>query len=81
GTNGLVGYLKRCADDYPANFMPLLGRVLPLQMNIKSDHRVAVTYGTIEEARNALRERGIDPLVVEQAMQPKFLQHRKRTVD
>jgi hypothetical protein len=73
--------LKRCADDYPANFMPLLGRVLPLQMNIKSDHRVAVTYGTIEEARNALRERGIDPLVVEQAMQPKFLQHRKRTVD
>jgi hypothetical protein len=61
----------------PSSFANLLGRQMPTEMNVKSDHRVVVAYGTIEEARNALRERGIDPLVIEQAMQPKFLQHHK----
>jgi hypothetical protein len=55
---------------------------MPTEMNIKSEHRVAVVcYPTIEEARNALRERGIDPLVIEAAMQPKFLEHKANGQD
>lgn len=81
GEEGRLGYLKWAAVYQPAQFLALLGRVLPLQMNIKSEHRVAVAYGTIEEARDALRERGIDPLVIEQAMQPKFLQHKPEQDD
>jgi hypothetical protein len=76
GKGGRKGYLMWLGMNSPSSFANLMGRQMPTEMNIKSEHKVAVAYGTIEEARNALREVGIDPLVVEQAMQPKFLQHK-----
>ena len=33
GTGGLQGYLKYLAEDYPKQFVGLLGRVIPLQIN------------------------------------------------
>ena len=65
----------------PSSFANLMGHQMPTELNIKSEHKVAVAYGTIEEARDALREIGIDPLVVEHAMQPKFLQHKPSEQD
>jgi len=35
--------------------------VLPLQLNIKSDRTLKVTYKTVEETRAAMKERGIEP--------------------
>ena len=32
GEEGLVGYLQTQADKNPASFLPLLGKVLPLQL-------------------------------------------------
>ena len=33
GKDGLIGYLKTQATDNPQSFLPLLGKVLPLQVN------------------------------------------------
>ncbi len=56
----------------------MLGRVLPSTLNVKTDTKVTVEYGTMEEKRAALLERGIDPDALEQAMRPKFLlEHHK----
>jgi hypothetical protein len=77
GKDGREGYLMWLGMNVPTSFANLMGRQMPTEMNVKSEHRVEVVhYPTLEEARNALRERGIDPLIVEQAMQPKFLQHK-----
>jgi len=42
-------------------------------MNLKTDTKVTVEYGTLEEKRQALIDRGFDPDALERAMQPKFL--------
>jgi len=62
---------------HPTTFGGLLGRVMPLHVNAKTDTQVKVSYPTLEEARQALRERGFDPEVIEAARRPKFLEHRK----
>lgn len=69
GTDGLVGYLKNLADNHKDQFMPLLGRALLLQPNLKSEKPV-VRYMTVEEARARLIARRIDPDVLEKAMMP-----------
>jgi hypothetical protein len=69
GGDGLVGYLKNLADNHKDQFMPLLGRVLLLQPNLKSEKPVE-RYKTLEEARAALIARRIDPDVLEKAMMP-----------
>jgi hypothetical protein len=38
GDTGLVGYLKKQADDCPQSFLPLLGKVLPLQIGGDPDN-------------------------------------------
>jgi len=41
-----------------------------------------VNYGTMEEKRQALIERGIDPDAIERAMQPRFLiEHQKEPAE
>jgi hypothetical protein len=37
GRDGLVGYLKTQASQNPQSFMPLLGKVLPLQLHGPDD--------------------------------------------
>lgn len=45
--DGLVGYLKQQANESPAAFLTLLGKVLPLQVNgdINHEHRHKITIG------------------------------------
>jgi hypothetical protein len=42
GEDGLVKYLTACAMRYPTAFLPLLGRVLPLQIQDETGSRVEV---------------------------------------
>ena len=42
----------------------LLGRVLPTQLNIKTTSSLKVTYKNDEETRQALKDRGIDEVMV-----------------
>jgi len=42
GKDGLVNYLTVCAIKYPQSFLPLLGRVLPLQIQDETGQRVEV---------------------------------------
>ncbi len=60
GKDELVGYLKHIADDYPTSFVPLLGRVLPLQVNARVDRKEVVIYETVDEVRAEMASRGID---------------------
>jgi hypothetical protein len=65
GKDGLKGYL-RWASMYRANaFIAQLGRVMPLQVNVKSEKKVEIRYETVEEVRVALRAKGIDPDVLD----------------
>jgi hypothetical protein len=64
GLDGLVGYLRWDGINRPASFLALLGRVLPTQLNIKSTTSLKVTYKTVEETRQALKDYGIEPAMV-----------------
>lgn len=43
GKEGLIGYLKAQATDNPQSFLPLLGKVLPLQVSHDGNIGQAVT--------------------------------------
>jgi hypothetical protein len=73
----LVGFLRFAAVHHTPSVIGLLGRILPFQLNVKSERKVEITYGTLEEAREALRERGFDPAVIEAARMPKFIEHKE----
>jgi hypothetical protein len=60
GKNGLVGYLRRLAIHYPETFAGLIGRCIPLQVTGPGDGPIEVTEMSVEEAREQLRQRGID---------------------
>ena len=42
GKNGLVAYLQKQADENPAPFLSLLGKVLPLQVSGGLDNQLTV---------------------------------------
>jgi hypothetical protein len=76
GKDGLLGYLTSLARRHPAIFVPLLGRVLPLQIDQKTEQKAVVHYETLEERRAAMIAKGWSPASVaalEEAMEPKFL--------
>jgi hypothetical protein len=47
------------ADNHKALFVPLLGRLLPLQINARTQQTTKVVYSTVEEVRAALIARGL----------------------
>ena len=61
----------------PGAVCPAAGRRAPPQnlttARVKTECKVRVVYQTVDEARAALRAKGIDPTVIECAMMPKFL--------
>ena len=76
GKDGLLGYLTTLARRHPAIFVPLLGRVLPPQIDQKTEQKTVVRYETVEERRAAMIARGWAPSAVaalEEAMEPKSL--------
>jgi hypothetical protein len=69
GHDGLIGYLKWAGIHRPSSFLALLGRILPMQMNLKSERSLKVVYKTVEETRLALKERGIEPSMIAEVLQ------------
>ena len=57
----LESYLLFLANNKVELFVPLLGRLLPLQINAKTERSVKVTYSSVEEVRAALIARGLAP--------------------
>jgi hypothetical protein len=57
----LEGYLLNIADNDKGLFVPLLGRLLPLQINARTQQTTKVVYSTVEEVRAALIARGLAP--------------------
>ena len=43
GKDGLVGYLTKQATDNPQSFLPLLGKVLPMQVTGEDGGPIAIT--------------------------------------
>lgn len=48
GETGLVGYLKKQAEQNPQSFLPLLGKVLPLQVHGSGESGEMVTRIILE---------------------------------
>lgn len=49
GEEGIVGYLKEQAMMNPSSFMPLLGKVLPMEVQGDMSHTVVVEIQTFGE--------------------------------
>ena len=85
GEEGEKGYLKWLATNQPAQFASLYGRLVPREVNQKSEQKTVVRYETIEERRQAMIAKGWSPTVLaaleeamEEAMEPKFLREQKK---
>jgi hypothetical protein len=55
----LEGYLLDIANNNKELFVPLLGRLLPLQINARTQQVTKVVYSTVAEVRAALIARGL----------------------
>ena len=64
GEGGTTGYLEWLGLNHPRTFAAMLSRVMPMQLNLKTNTSLKVTYKTVEETRLALKERGIEPSFV-----------------
>jgi hypothetical protein len=72
----LESYVLDLADNHKALFVPLLGRLLPLQINARTQQTTKVVYSTVEEVRAALIARGlsaerVDLLLLGKVPEPK----------
>lgn len=43
GKDGMIGYLQKQANDNPQSFLPLLGKVLPLQVTGEDGGAIQIT--------------------------------------
>ena len=64
------------ADNHKALFVPLLGRLLPLQINARTQQTTKIVYKTVAEVRAALIARGlsaerVDLLLLGKVPEPK----------
>jgi hypothetical protein len=59
---GELGYLKWLARYHPGHFAALYGRLMPHDLNLKTETKVKVKYETVEEVRARLLERGFSLL-------------------
>ena len=69
GKDGLIGFLRRIVKEDIRAFAMLLGRVLPLQIDTKSDQRETIVYRSVAEIRAEMVARGIDVEAVVRALQ------------
>jgi hypothetical protein len=70
GKDELVGFLRKVAKEDRRSFVMLLGRVLPLQAESRTDMRAEAPYRTVEEVRHEMEERGITLDVIKRIMDP-----------
>jgi hypothetical protein len=51
GSDGLISYLERQAEENPGPFLALLGKVLPMQVTGDVSNPVGVVFKTVYETR------------------------------
>jgi len=68
GKDGILGLLRRLAKEDLKTFALLLGRVMPLQLDVRSDVKVDVTYRSVAEVKKDLEERGISIELISEIM-------------
>jgi hypothetical protein len=56
GEGGRLGYLMWAAVYQPAQFLTLLNRVMPLQINTKTEKTYDVTYRSVEQVTLELKD-------------------------
>ena len=81
GTDGEKGYLRWLAINHPGYYASLYGRLIPLDVNQKTETKTVVRYETVEERRQAMIAEGWSPAVLaamEEAMEPKFIHEQRR---
>ena len=75
GKDGEAGYLRWLAANHPGYFSSLYGKLIPFDVNQKTETKTVVRYETVEERRQAMIAKGWSPAVLaalEEAMEPKF---------
>jgi hypothetical protein len=82
--NGMVAYLTQQAIDCPRSFMPVLGRVMPLQIYLRQEKPGAIKYKTFAEVTAALKARGYTDKSIAAIIEaktgrpmPKIIEHRE----
>lgn len=68
GKDGVIGMCRRIAKEDIRAYASLLGRVMPLQVEMKNDPRLDVVYESIEEVNHELEERGINLELIQELM-------------
>ena len=68
GSGKLIGFLRMLAREDLRAFASLLGRVIPMQIENRSEVSVEVTYRSVDEVRRELESRGISMELVQKIM-------------
>jgi hypothetical protein len=59
GDGGVVGFLKWAALNHTAAFLAQFGRLIPAQMNVRSEKTVDIAYRSFEEVLVDLKATGL----------------------
>ena len=87
---GMTAFLAQQAIMYPRSMIPLVARILPLQINVRTEKPTPVVYKTVEECRAALKARGFDDQTIDAMMgskrlppgvTPKMIEHIQQQED
>ena len=70
GPGGLEAFLLYCALYHTKAYLSLLGKVLPLQVNMKVEPERTVVYESVEQVRRIIVERGLDKLLRDDVVVP-----------
>ena len=77
GRDGLIGYMRRVALRHPDLFVPLLAKIMPLQLNVATPTQPSAPL-TLEEVKARLEREGL-PFQFQQPMTPgehRYPEHR-----
>jgi hypothetical protein len=64
GKDGLTGWIIQLAVNEPRTYAMLLGRVLPYQVETRSDVKSEIVYRSVTEIRREMASRGVDMRLV-----------------
>lgn len=71
GKGKLIGYMRRMASEDMKAFAMLLGRVIPLQIETRTNEdKSEVTYHNVDDVRRELASRGISMEIALKVMRP-----------
>ena len=76
GKDGLLGFMLRAIDEDFRGFLMLLGRIMPMQVETRTDLKTEIVYRSVTEIRREMASRGIDMKAI-----AKLIEHEAEMVD